>query len=63
MPDTQFGRLDLTAPPRIEIIYSYDNADSALVDAAVVAGAHGIVSAGFAPGSLTPEQRAASSGR
>jgi L-asparaginase len=30
-----------------------------LVDAAVAAGARGLVSAGFAPGSPTPQQRAA----
>jgi L-asparaginase len=59
MPDTQFARLDLTALPRVEIIYSYSGADGALVDAAVAAGARGLVSAGFAPGSPTPEQRAA----
>jgi L-asparaginase len=59
MPDTQFARLDLTALPRVEIIYSYAGADGALVDAAVAAGARGLVSAGFAPGSPTPEQRAA----
>ena len=59
MPDTQFARLDLTALPRVEIIYSYAGADGALVDAAVAAGARGLVSAGFAPGSPTPDQRAA----
>jgi L-asparaginase len=59
MPETQFASLDLTALPRVEIIYSYAGADGTLVDAAVAAGARGIVSAGFAPGSPTPEQRAA----
>src|SRR6516225_4771901 len=59
MPDTQFARLDLTALPRVEIIYSYAGADGALVDAAVATGARGIISAGFAPGSPTPEQRSA----
>ena len=33
--------------------------DGALVDAAVAAGARGIVSAGFAPGIPTPQQRTA----
>ena len=45
--------------PRVDIIYSYAGADGELVDAAVAAGARGLVSAGFAPGSPTPEQRAA----
>ena len=59
MPDTPFAGLELAALPRVEIIYSYAGADGALVDAAVAAGAHGIVSAGFALGSPTPEQRSA----
>jgi L-asparaginase len=60
MPDTPFAALDLAGPlPRVDIVYSYAGADGALVDAAAAAGARGIVSAGFAPGSPTPEQRAA----
>jgi L-asparaginase len=59
MPDTPFAALKLTTLPRVEIIYSYAGADGALVDAAVNSGARGLVSAGFAPGSLTPDQRAA----
>src|SRR6516162_7700835 len=50
MPDTPFAALDLGALPRVDIIYSYAGADGALVNAAVAAGARGIVSAGFAPG-------------
>jgi L-asparaginase len=59
MPDTPFAGLELTTLPRVEIIYSYAGADGALVDAAANAGARGLVSAGFAPGSPTPDQRAA----
>src|SRR5690348_5174747 len=59
MPDTPFAGLDLAALPRVDIIYSYAGADGALVDAAVASGARGIVSAGFAPGSPTPDQRSA----
>jgi L-asparaginase len=59
MPDTPFAALDLGALPRVDLVYSYAGADGALVDAAVAAGARGIVSAGFAPGSPTPQQRTA----
>ena len=59
MPDTPFAALDLGALPRVDIIYSYAGADGALVNAAVAAGARGIGSAGFAPGSPTPQQRTA----
>jgi L-asparaginase len=60
MPSGPFAGLDLKQPlPRVDIVYSYAGADGALVDAAVAAGARGLVSAGFAPGSPTPDQRAA----
>jgi len=59
MPGTPFASVELSELPRVDIIYSYAGADGALVDAAVASGARGIVSAGFAPGSPTPEQRAA----
>jgi L-asparaginase len=41
------------------VIYSYAGADGDLVDAAVRAGARGLVSAGFAPGTPSPEQQEA----
>jgi len=59
MPDSQFAASNLDTLPRVDIIYSYAGADGALVEAAVAAGARGIVSAGFAPGSPTPQQRTA----
>jgi L-asparaginase len=59
MPDTPFAALDLTTLARVEIVCSYAGADGALVGAAIAAGAGGIVSAGFAPGSPTPDQRRA----
>src|SRR5437867_12920052 len=49
-PDTPFAAREIAALPRVDIIYSYSGADSALVEAAVKAGARGLVSAGFAPG-------------
>jgi L-asparaginase len=59
MPETEFAARDLGELPRVDIVYSYAGADGTLVDAAVAAGARGLVSAGFAPGSPTPQQRAA----
>ena len=60
MPDTEFAARELASPlPRVEIVLSYAGADAALVEAAVAAGAKGIVSAGFAPGSPTPAQQEA----
>ncbi len=60
MPAGPFAASDLSLPlPRVDIIYSYAGADGALVEAAVAAGARGLVSAGFAPGSPTPGQRVA----
>ena len=53
MPDTAFAGIELTDLPRVDIVYSYAGADGALVEAAVAAGAKGIVSAGFAPGMPT----------
>ena len=57
MPDTEFAARELTDLPRVDIGLSYAGADAALIDAAVGAGAKGIVSAGFAPGSPTPAQQ------
>src|SRR5271167_3390487 len=53
MPDTEFAARDLSTLPRVDIVLSYAGADGALADAVVAAGAKGIISAGFAPGSPT----------
>lgn len=48
---------DLKSPgivPRVDILYSYLGADAVFVDAALAAGARGLVSAGFPPGLVTP---------
>jgi L-asparaginase len=59
MPDTPFAAALITALPRVDIIYSYAGAAGDLVEAAVKAGARGLVSAGFAPGTPSPLQQAA----
>lgn len=59
MPDTPFAGREIAALPRVDIIYSYGGADGDLVEAAVKAGARGLVSAGFAPGTPSPSQQAA----
>ena len=59
MPDTPFAAQQIAALPRVDIVYSYAGADAALVEAAVKAGAQGLVSAGFAPGTPSPLQQAA----
>lgn len=55
-PASAFEVLGLDALPRVDILYAYAGGDGALARAAVAAGALGIVSAGFAPGSRTPEE-------
>jgi len=59
MPDTEFAPRELADLPRVDIVLSYAGADAAFVDAAIAAGAKGIVNAGFAPGSPTPAQQEA----
>ena len=49
----------VTELPRVDIIYSYGGADSVLIDAAIAAGAKGIVVAGVGAGGTTPGQGAA----
>ncbi len=45
--------------PRVEIVYSYAGADSVAVDAAIAAGARGLVVASVGRGGMTPGQAAA----
>ena len=59
MPDTAFAKRDIARLPRVDVIYSYAGADGDLVEASVKAGAKGLVSAGFAPGTPSPAQQAA----
>ncbi len=58
-PDSGFDIRALDALPRVDISYAYAGADGADVRAFVAAGAKGIVSAGFAPGSPSPGQMSA----
>ena len=59
MPDVEFDVTGLTDLPRVDIVDCYAGADGAAVEAFIAAGAKGIVSAGFAPGLLTPDQNEA----
>ena len=58
-PDTEFDVAGLSTLPRVDIVPAYGGADGALVDAAVAAGARGLVSAGFPSGSPAPLQKEA----
>jgi len=55
-PDTEFNVAGLAELPRVDIVLAYAGADAAFVDAAVAAGAKGIVSSGFPSGSPSPAQ-------
>lgn len=50
---------DEIALPRVDILYSYLGCDDVFIDAAIRAGAAGLVSAGFAPGLVTPSAKQA----
>ena len=51
-----FDLTEVSDLPRVDIIYSYGGADSVLIDAAVAAGAKGMVVAGVGAGGTTPGQ-------
>jgi L-asparaginase len=54
-----YAGVDLRALSRVDVVASYQGADGALIDAAVAAGARGIVSAGTGAGYPTPPEVAA----
>ena len=53
-PDTEFDVRKLKELPRVDVAYAYAGADGTAIRAFVAAGAKGIVTAGFAPGFVTP---------
>jgi L-asparaginase len=58
-PADRFDITRVETAPRVDITYSYAGADGVAVHAFRAAGAQGIVSATLAPGSPTPDERAA----
>jgi L-asparaginase len=54
--DTDFDVFGLDSLPRVDVVVSYVGADGALIDAAVAAGAQGLVSAGTGAGRPTPRE-------
>jgi L-asparaginase len=56
---TPFDVARLRTLPRVDVIYTYADADGALIEAAVAHGAEGLVIAGFPTGSATPAMEAA----
>ncbi len=58
-PDTEFEVAGLETLPRVDIVPAYGGADAVLIEAAVAAGARGLVSAGFPSGSPSPVQKEA----
>jgi L-asparaginase len=57
--DTEFDVRELEDLPRVDVVTSYVGADGAMIDAAVAAGARGIVSAGTGAGRPTPAEQEA----
>ncbi len=54
--DTEFDVQKLQSLPRVDVVVSYVGADGAMIDAAVAAGAKGIISAGTGAGRPTPAE-------
>lgn len=55
-PGTEFDVALLDDLPRVDIAYSYGGSDGSWIGAAVRLGAVGVISAGFAPGLVTPAE-------
>jgi L-asparaginase len=51
--DSEFSLDGVNSLPRVDIIMAYENMDGALIDAAVAAGAKGVVIAGVGNGNMT----------
>jgi len=51
--DSEFNVKTLTALPRVDIIYAHSNMDATLINAAIAAGAKGIVVAGVGDGNMS----------
>jgi L-asparaginase len=58
-PEQRFDVAGITAPPRVDVLYSVAGGDGVAVRAFLDAGAQGIVAAAFAPGFTTPAERTA----
>jgi L-asparaginase len=58
-PSPAFSPAGLESLPRVDVVVSYVGADGVLIDAAVAAGARGLVSAGTGAGRPTPAEEGA----
>ena len=54
--ETEFDVRNLQSLPRVDVVVSYVGADGVMIDAAVAAGAKGIISAGTGAGRPTPAE-------
>lgn len=54
--NSEFDLANLDSLPRVDVVVSYVGADGAMIDAAVAAGAKGIISAGTGAGRPTPAE-------